>query len=224
MKRIIGFIAALVLMITLLPLQQAEASAVNKHFTVNVKTLDIRENPSPRAKIVGSLKKGTSVFVYNTEPGGWSKIKYNNKAGYVASSGLKIVKGSDDSSTPPVKSFKNYNGNWFTSADSKPGVGVDLEFTGNNKANIDLFGIWWSMPDGSNARESDAYGYTITFDENGVGKVKFTESRAGNVGIATVKLIGSYVYLNIEYPPYKENESFDSYIIEGDHKLVRKKF
>lgn len=76
MKKIIGFITALVLMITLLPLQQAEASAVNKHFTVNVKTLDVREKPSPNAKIVGSLKKGAVIFVYNTESGGWSKIKH----------------------------------------------------------------------------------------------------------------------------------------------------
>ncbi|WP_046173481.1 SH3 domain-containing protein [Domibacillus indicus] len=89
MKKIIGFIAALVLMITLLPFQQGEASAANKNYTVNVSKLDVREKPSPRAKAVGSLKKGTAVIVYGTEPGGWSKIKYNNKAGYVAASGLK---------------------------------------------------------------------------------------------------------------------------------------
>lgn len=78
---------------------QTEAAAVNKHYTVNVAKLDVREKPSPKAKIVGSLKKGTVVFVYSTEPGGWSRIKYNGKAGYIASSGLK-GQGSSTKTTP----------------------------------------------------------------------------------------------------------------------------
>lgn len=69
----------------------ADAATVNQHHTVNLAKLDVREKPNPRAKIVGALKKGKVIFVYNTEPGGWSKIKYNNKAGYIATSGLKIV-------------------------------------------------------------------------------------------------------------------------------------
>ncbi|MFK2827032.1 SH3 domain-containing protein [Bacillus sp. B190/17] len=91
MNKVIGLIVSLVLMITLLPLQRAEASPVNKHYTVNAgtKLISVREKPSPKAKVAGSLKNGTVVFVYNTEPGGWSKIKYNGKAGYVASSQLK---------------------------------------------------------------------------------------------------------------------------------------
>ncbi|WP_338752232.1 SH3 domain-containing protein [Bacillus sp. FJAT-52991] len=86
MKYILVFLLSFSL---LFPSLQAEASAVNQHFTVTAKTLNVREKPSPRAKIVGSLKKGTVVYVYNKEPGGWSKIKYNGKAGYVASSYLK---------------------------------------------------------------------------------------------------------------------------------------
>lgn len=89
MKKVIGFIIALILIVTLLPAQPTEAAAVNKHYIVNINKLDVREKASPKAKIVGSLKKGTSVYVYSTEPGGWSKIKYNNKAGFIASSGLK---------------------------------------------------------------------------------------------------------------------------------------
>lgn len=216
MKKGTGILLALVLLLSLLPFQQAEASKLNKHYTVQVKKADVREKPTPKAKMAGSLKKGTVVFVYQNEPGGWARIKFKGKAGYVAFSALK--------SNSSVKSFKNYSGNWFTSANSKPGVGVALTFTGENQAMIDLYGVWWSMPDGSNARESHAYGYPITFDKNGAGKVKFTEDRAGNTGIATVKLVGSYVYVEIEYPPYEENEFFDSYIYEGSHKLVRRKF
>jgi uncharacterized protein YgiM (DUF1202 family) len=117
MKKTIGFIVALVLMITLLPLQQAEAAAVNKHYTVGVTKLDVREKPSPKAKVVSSLKDGKFVFVYNTEPGGWSKIKYNGKAGYVASSGFVnydkataakslVVKASAGSSYKTVGNIK----------------------------------------------------------------------------------------------------------------------
>ncbi|OKL37647.1 SH3 domain-containing protein [Domibacillus mangrovi] len=84
MRKILIGLMAFLLLITLVPAKKAEAST--GHHTVNVKTtLNVRENPSPRAKVVGSLKNGAVVYVYNTEPGGWSKIKYNNKAGYVAS-------------------------------------------------------------------------------------------------------------------------------------------
>ncbi|RJS61558.1 SH3 domain-containing protein [Bacillus sp. PK3_68] len=117
MKKIVGFIAALILFATLLPSQQAEAAAVNKHYTVGVAKLDVREKPSPKAKVIGSLKNGTVVFVYNTESGGWSKIKYNGKAGYVASSGFVnydkataakslVVKASPGTSYKTVGSIK----------------------------------------------------------------------------------------------------------------------
>lgn len=99
MRKILVWMMAFLLIITLLPAKQAEAST--GHHTVNVKTtLNVRENPSPRAKVVGSLKNGAVVYVYNTEPGGWSKIKYNNKAGYVASGYL----------TPNVSSSPNSGG------------------------------------------------------------------------------------------------------------------
>lgn len=88
MRKIIGFIIVFLLMITLIPVQQAEASTGNHTVKVST-TLNVREKPSPKAKVVGSLKNGTVVNVYSTAPGGWSKIKYKNKAGYVASSYLK---------------------------------------------------------------------------------------------------------------------------------------
>lgn len=89
MKKLFLFIIFLALMTTLIPSQLTEAATVNKHYTVKVNKLDVREKASPKAKLVGSLKKEAVVYVYNTEPGGWSKIKYNNKAGFIASSGLK---------------------------------------------------------------------------------------------------------------------------------------
>lgn len=128
---------------------------------------------------------------------------------------------NDVAATP---NYKKYAGNWFTSTKDQPGVGVKLTFISNTKAKINLYGIWWSMPDGSNARESTANGYKITFNKNGVGKVIFIENRAGNKGVATVKLKGKNVILTVKYPSsYPENEFLDSYIYEGTHKLVRKR-
>lgn len=102
MKKVIVCMVMLVLMIALLPSQQTEAATVNKHYIVKVDKLNVREKASPKAKIVGSLKKETTVYVYSTEPGGWAKIKYKNKAGFIASSGLK----------EKTVSTSKWNGKW----------------------------------------------------------------------------------------------------------------
>lgn len=161
MKKIVGFIAALILIITLLPLQQAEAAAVNKHYTVGVAKLDVREKPSPKAKAVGSLKNGTIVFVYNTEPGGWSKIKYNGKAGYVASSG-----------------FINYDK--ATAAKSlvvKASPGTSYKTVGNIKVGqaVQVYGgepIGWDQDDWGTARQ---YGWSKIKYKNQYAYVKTYE-------------------------------------------------
>ncbi|OCA92004.1 SH3 domain-containing protein [Pseudobacillus wudalianchiensis] len=106
MKKIFLLMVVFFLSITLFSAKPTAASTGNH--TVKVKTtLNVREKPSPRAKIVGSLKNGTIVYVYSTEPGGWSKIKYKNKAGYVASRYLKAI-------TPTSPSTKKWNGKWQT--------------------------------------------------------------------------------------------------------------
>ncbi|MEK4876203.1 SH3 domain-containing protein [Bacillus sp. FSL W8-0102] len=84
MKKVFVFITFILLFAVIVPLQQAEAST-GYHVVKVSTTLNVREKPSPKAKVIGSLKNGTVVYVYNTAPGGWSKIKYNNKDGYVAS-------------------------------------------------------------------------------------------------------------------------------------------
>ncbi|OMP66656.1 SH3 domain-containing protein [Domibacillus epiphyticus] len=96
MKNVLALIAGFLLFFSVMPALQAEASDTGQQVvSLKEKTskLNVREKPSPRAKIVGSLKNGAVVYVYNTEPGGWSKIKYNNKAGYVAS-GYLVEKGA----------------------------------------------------------------------------------------------------------------------------------
>ena len=109
--RLVKYFLVFILFFSLVtPAMQAEAATVNKHYKVKVETkLNVREKPTPKAKVVGSLKNGTVVFVYNTEPGGWSKIKYNGKAGYVASSYL-VEQGSD---SPPSNDIYFYAyGDW----------------------------------------------------------------------------------------------------------------
>lgn len=103
----------------------SKSTDVNKHFTVNVNTLNVKDNPSPRAKVVGSLKKGTSVFVYNTVSGGWSKIKFNNKAGYIATSGLK----------GQTVSKSKWNGKWENQFGS---VSISNETPTSYKFSIDV--------------------------------------------------------------------------------------
>ncbi|MCM3789131.1 SH3 domain-containing protein [Domibacillus indicus] len=173
MKKVVGLIAALFLILTLLPLQKAEASPVNKNYTVNVSKLDVREKPSPKAKVVGSLKKGKIVFVYSTESGGWSKIKYNNKAGYVASSGLKATQGST-TTPPPVKAVPVGTGNlkgtvtWQYNRyiGTKPDVGakvflipMNFDYTKYSESDLTFYGTIGSVPANSNLHFAKVNGY-----------------------------------------------------------------
>lgn len=136
MERFMKFICALFLTLILIPAQKAEAST-GQH-TVNVETiLNVREKPSSKAKVVGSLKKGTVVYVYNTEPGGWSKIKYKNKAAYVASSYLNKGTGNAQEIAIPDQALRqvilenlNKSQNVITKADMEKLVSLDLYESG----------------------------------------------------------------------------------------------
>lgn len=132
MKRLMKFIWALLLVLILVPVQKAEAST-GQH-TVNVETtLNVREKSSKNAKVIGSLKNGTVVHVYSTEPGGWSKIKYNNKAGYVASSYLNKGAGKNQEISIPDQELRkvilenlNKSQNVITKADMEKLTALDL--------------------------------------------------------------------------------------------------
>ncbi|MEH7083243.1 SH3 domain-containing protein [Neobacillus drentensis] len=215
MRKNLKLILAFLLVFTLFQ-PMSEASAATKKVTVSSSSAKVYSGPGTKYRVLGKVYKGKTLTVYSITKNNYYKISYKSKKAYISKKYVKIA---------TVKSYKKYSGRWFTSATSKPGVGLDLKFTSNNKAKINLYGIWWSMPDGSNARESDTDKYTITFDKNGVGKVKFTEGYALNKGIATVKLSGNNVYLTVVYPSsYPENEFMGSYIYAGKHKLVKRKF
>ncbi|MEK4027966.1 SH3 domain-containing protein [Pseudobacillus sp. FSL P4-0506] len=50
--------------------------------------LHVRATPSPKAKVIGTLKKRAPVYVYATDTAGWSEIRYNGKKAYVGTSYL----------------------------------------------------------------------------------------------------------------------------------------
>jgi uncharacterized protein YgiM (DUF1202 family) len=222
MKKLITIITAIFIFFTFHAQTSTAAKATPKKAVVISKTANVRSGPGTNYKVVGTLKKGASLLVVSTTKNNWSKISYNKKDAYISNTVLSF---KTTTTTTNANNFKAYNGKWFTSATSSPGIGVDIKFLSNNKANIDLYGIWWSQPDGSNARVSEASGYTITFDKNGIGKFKFEESFNLNVGVATVKLISGNVYVTVEYSKSDPANSFlDNYIYEGTFKLVRRKF
>ncbi|MFK2827109.1 SH3 domain-containing protein [Bacillus sp. B190/17] len=96
MKKVVLLFMVFGLIFSMLP---ALASASTGNASVTVDKLNVRENPSKTARVIGSLKKGQGVYVYETNSGGWSKIKYNNRAGYVAAGYLKFA---DSYSPAPV--------------------------------------------------------------------------------------------------------------------------
>lgn len=58
--------------------------------TVNATSLNVRQYPSPKAKVIGSLKKGSVVYIHDFLPGGWVEIRHNGKVAYVAEAYLNI--------------------------------------------------------------------------------------------------------------------------------------
>ncbi|WP_046173475.1 SH3 domain-containing protein [Domibacillus indicus] len=60
--------------------------------TVTASTANIYEKPSPKAKVLGSWKKGTVISVYASKPGGWSEVHYNNKVAYIAAASITLTR------------------------------------------------------------------------------------------------------------------------------------
>lgn len=61
---------------------------------VDASSVTVRDNASPRAKIIGSLERHTALSVYGSAPGGWSEIRFQNRKAYVPSSQLKTSKST----------------------------------------------------------------------------------------------------------------------------------
>ncbi|MBB3870441.1 MULTISPECIES: hypothetical protein [Anoxybacillaceae] len=177
---------------------------------------------------VRNLKPGQKFRIYAFKPGmlgigGGYYVDRDSRVKYETPSKAKLAQVKEEQELLKA-GLQKYSGEWFTSKDkSRPGVGAIIKFTSPNKAKVQLYGIWWSMPDGSNARQSLSNPVTVTFNKNGVGEFWFIEDRAGNKGHATLILKDNKVTLEVSYPDYlPENEFLDSYIYEGTNKLYYK--
>jgi mannosyl-glycoprotein endo-beta-N-acetylglucosaminidase len=62
-------------------------TSTTKYVNISSGTLNLRSSASPRASIIATLSKGTTVTVYS-EVNGWAKVNVNGKDGYVSSSFL----------------------------------------------------------------------------------------------------------------------------------------
>ncbi|WP_050614472.1 SH3 domain-containing protein [Bacillus testis] len=93
-KVLIGFIACLMILGALVPIQPAAVAAAIGKATVDADLLNVREKNSTASKKVGSLKRGQVVEVYANLTGGWSQINFNNKKAYVSTAYLRPVKAT----------------------------------------------------------------------------------------------------------------------------------
>ncbi|MBO1627231.1 SH3 domain-containing protein, partial [Bacillus arachidis] len=80
--------------------------------TVNATNLNIREQPTTQSKVVGKLKKGTTVQVLGKEKD-WAKISHDGKEGYVSLQFLKMKVSEPNVETkqqPTINSEKKETG------------------------------------------------------------------------------------------------------------------
>lgn len=71
-------------------------SSVTQIGEVTATVLNVRSGSSTSSKIIGSLKKGTTVTVIQKKSNGWYKIKYGSGYGYVIGSYLTVTTQSTD--------------------------------------------------------------------------------------------------------------------------------
>ncbi|MBC8532344.1 SH3 domain-containing protein [Gehongia tenuis] len=69
--------------------------------TVTASALNVRSGPSTGYGVMGTLRKGAAVSVYE-QMGGWYKIAYNGGVGYVSGDYLSYSASGGGSTTPPT--------------------------------------------------------------------------------------------------------------------------
>nr|WP_175476067.1 SH3 domain-containing protein [Evansella caseinilytica] len=70
---------------------------LNQRGIVTASSLNVREQPSTSAAIIGSLSKNTEVELYE-KTGSWYKIRINNRWGYIHGDYVKVTQSSSSSS------------------------------------------------------------------------------------------------------------------------------
>ncbi len=98
--------AAVVATVCSAPLS-ANAASVKKKATVTISSLNVRAKASNSAKIVGVLKKNTTVTVVKLTKTKWVGIKYKKKLAYISKRYLKFKKTSSTTKTTKKKPTVN---------------------------------------------------------------------------------------------------------------------
>jgi 3D (Asp-Asp-Asp) domain-containing protein len=101
---------------------------------IAVTNLNVRSGPSAKYRVVGSLSKNKSVTILSSSQG-WSRVKFNNKEGFVSSKYIKSSQGLNTTSNNNNSSNNNalsqgkktmnvvaaaYTGHGTTSTGQKP--------------------------------------------------------------------------------------------------------
>ncbi len=87
MKKMIGLILAVMMLVTAVSAAMAESQGTEMYvYTANGKGLNVRSSMSTTEKnFIDSLPYGSKVFAYGNPKPGWTYIEYGNKSGYVMS-------------------------------------------------------------------------------------------------------------------------------------------
>ena len=110
MKKLIGLILAVVMMVAAVSAALAESQGTEMYvYTENGKGLTVRSSMSTTEKnFVDSLPYGAKVFAYGSPKPGWTYIEYGNQHGYVMSRFLVKTKPAPfapGGTTPAAGSF-----------------------------------------------------------------------------------------------------------------------
>ncbi|MBU9713519.1 SH3 domain-containing protein [Evansella tamaricis] len=101
MKKVVGAIVALVILLTFLSFSHSSLTPVfanaNEVGEITATSLNVREQPNTSSRIIGSLSRGTSVELHE-KTGQWYKIRLNNRWGYIHGDYVKVVKSASANS------------------------------------------------------------------------------------------------------------------------------
>ncbi|KMY53912.1 hypothetical protein AC623_07995 [Bacillus sp. FJAT-27231] len=125
MKKLIVILALAVMMLSFYHPAASTAASSSQKAVVNTASLSVREKPSPKAKAIGTLKRGQAVSIFSIKPGGWAEISFNKKSAYVPAALLK-VNNEPDSDNSSQRHFAEKQGAVFVVIDSSstktPGI------------------------------------------------------------------------------------------------------
>lgn len=90
LKPILRFVLSLSLFIGIFSVATSSNAATQYSGTVTAKILNVREKGTTSSKKVGSLPKGSIIYVYAKTKNGWSETWFKNKKAYVQTKYLKL--------------------------------------------------------------------------------------------------------------------------------------